>query len=557
MEVLDIPSASSDTDDKSPQSSSTKIHWQPDQDLKHLISENLVSEWMLPMDYKPGSTVTDLPFGDTFVLDEEDGDLERGFVAQWSKVSVKELKKAAEGFMGVGNSETLLRNFKWVDHVDEEMKPRKAKTASSSSSSSSSSESLKFQSDDDGDSEDILSNMNDGSDSDLDLPAKHLSYTFSSPSSHSSTSNSSTSSDDIQPLSIPHTQTLLPNPKSKNAVLSLGQMAYNAYYEPISKEWVAIPGWETSNGFGYSGTSLRGYIFVSEDGFSPEENTYHPTSIDDPDSDNGVVVMVIKGTSLQTPVTGGPTSSMDKLNDNKFFSCCCGKAGWSWTPVCGCSDRMATTCDVSCVERESDFRESYYRLATSLARVVQEMYLGHYQYQNHPSPKSTSPSSTAAATGPDGTAIVNASSPPPSKPKALWLSGHSLGGALASLVGLTFDLPAFTYQTPGDLLFAKRVGLLPPLPPRKKKETKTAPSSQGQDSDAENDGGGDGKNENGGKAPHLSDWVPFLETLPIYQFGNDGDPIYVGQCRSVTSSCWYGGVSDHLSNVKLTCKIQI
>ncbi|KAI9366098.1 Alpha/Beta hydrolase protein, partial [Zopfochytrium polystomum] len=254
-----------------------------------------------------------------------------------------------------------------------------------------------------------------------------------------------------------HKDVIAPDHTDNKTVLALGQMAYNAYYEPEAPDWTPIPGWETSDGFGSSGDAIRGYVFSS------------------PSYD--VIAIVIKGTSLQTPFSGGPTSVNDKLNDNKMFSCCCGKVGWSWTPVCDCADNTATTCNVGCVERESDYKESYYRLATSIAHTVQQIF-----------PRS-----------------------------AIWMTGHSLGGALASLVALTFDLPAFTYQTPGDLLFAKRLGLLPPTPP--------VPPPQNGSS----------------QALGLDAWEPYLNTLPIYQFGNDGDPVFLGQCRSVTSSCWFGG----------------
>lgn len=45
----------------------------------------------------------------------------------------------------------------------------------------------------------------------------------------------------------------------------------------------------------------------------------------------------------------------------------------------------------------------------------------------------------------------------------IWLVGHSLGGALASLLGTTFGLPAVAFEAPGERLAAQRLHL--PLPP--------------------------------------------------------------------------------------------
>jgi len=45
----------------------------------------------------------------------------------------------------------------------------------------------------------------------------------------------------------------------------------------------------------------------------------------------------------------------------------------------------------------------------------------------------------------------------------LWLVGHSLGGALASLLGATYGLPAVAFEAPGERLAASRLHL--PLPP--------------------------------------------------------------------------------------------
>lgn len=45
----------------------------------------------------------------------------------------------------------------------------------------------------------------------------------------------------------------------------------------------------------------------------------------------------------------------------------------------------------------------------------------------------------------------------------VWLVGHSLGGALASLLGATYGLPAVAFEAPGERLAASRLHL--PLPP--------------------------------------------------------------------------------------------
>lgn len=45
----------------------------------------------------------------------------------------------------------------------------------------------------------------------------------------------------------------------------------------------------------------------------------------------------------------------------------------------------------------------------------------------------------------------------------IWLVGHSLGGALASLLGTTHGFPAVAFESPGERLASTRLNL--PLPP--------------------------------------------------------------------------------------------
>jgi lipase ATG15 len=70
----------------------------------------------------------------------------------------------------------------------------------------------------------------------------------------------------------------------------------------------------------------------------------------------------------------------------------------------------------------------------------------------------------------------------------IWLTGHSLGGALASLAGLSFNLPVVAYESPGDRMAADRLHL--PRPP-------AVPSDK----------------------------------MNIWHFGHTADPIFMGSCN--------------------------
>lgn len=68
---------------------------------------------------------------------------------------------------------------------------------------------------------------------------------------------------------------------------------------------------------------------------------------------------------------------------------------WEWTPICDCP-LSSSTCSVSCLLRQSNFDASYYNLAQTIYLAVKEW-----------SPR-----------------------------VSIYLTGHSLGGALASLGNL-------------------------------------------------------------------------------------------------------------------------
>ncbi|KAI0927815.1 hypothetical protein AcW1_005235 [Taiwanofungus camphoratus] len=183
-------------------------------------------------------------------------------------------------------------------------------------------------------------------------------------------------------------------------------MTNNAYSAPTDKDWYDIgTNWNNSYPFGWEpdADGFRGHIFATPD--------------------NSTVVISIKGTSAGWVVGGGgPTVKKDKLNDNLLFSCCCARVGPTWHPVCDCYEG-GYKCDQECLERSLADDSLFYSIGTNLYYNVTYMY----------------PNSD------------------------IWLVGHSLGGSLASLIGVTFGVPVVAFEAPGEKLAATRLHL--PSPP--------------------------------------------------------------------------------------------
>lgn len=231
-------------------------------------------------------------------------------------------------------------------------------------------------------------------------------------------------------------EVLGPDVESREVLLHLAKMTNNAYVDPDDPAWYDLnEGWNTSYPFGWEpdADGFRGHVFAT--------------------ADNSTVVLSIKGTSASVFGGAGPTAKKDKLNDNLLFSCCCARIDWTWTTVCGCY-RGGWKCDQNCLERSLIEDSLFYPLGTDLYNNISYMY-----------PESN-----------------------------IWIIGHSLGGALASLLGATFGAPIVTFESPGDRLASTRLHL--PSPP---------------------------------------------STHHITHVYHTADPIAMGTCNGVLSSCALGG----------------
>lgn len=240
----------------------------------------------------------------------------------------------------------------------------------------------------------------------------------------------------------------IPDVTDRDTVISLALISSNAYVRlPASEksDWTDVGGYDPDDkediGFGWLEEGLRGHVFVS--------------------NDSKTVVIGIKGT-LGAGLPGGgldETAPSDKTNDNLLFSCCCARVGYMWTTVCDCYD-STYKCSQDCLERELQRQDRYYQAVLDVYRNVTRLY---------------DPGQTD-----------------------IWVTGHSLGGALALLLGRTYGLPAVAYEAPGELLALKRLHL--PLPPGLPRQ---------------------------------------LEH--IWHFGNTADPIFMGVCNGGSLACSIGG----------------
>ncbi|KAF2741538.1 autophagy related lipase-like protein Atg15 [Polyplosphaeria fusca] len=232
-----------------------------------------------------------------------------------------------------------------------------------------------------------------------------------------------------------------PNVTDKDTVVNLAWMSEDAYKpDRWDPEWVDIgEKYNKSIPFGWDDNGIRGHVFV--------------------DATNSSVILSIKGTSVSV-FEGNGTSTRDKENDNLFGSCCCGQGGpYLWRTVCDCQTGTFS-CDQKCVKEELREKNMYYEGVLELFDEVIAMY-------------------------PDANIMT---------------VGHSLGGVLASFIGLHHGIPSVTFEAYPQALAASRLGL-----------------------------------------PVAGNGSPLRRNTGGYHFGHTADPIYMGSCNGASSFCSIAG----------------
>ncbi|KAI1167427.1 Alpha/Beta hydrolase protein [Nemania serpens] len=236
-----------------------------------------------------------------------------------------------------------------------------------------------------------------------------------------------------------------PDVTDKETVLTMALIVADAYVEsPTLPDWdeVGEP-FNRSADFGWESDGLRGHIWGDEA--------------------NSTIVIGLKGTSPAV-FDGDGTTTNDKINDNLFFSCCCAQQGqWTYRQVCDCATGTYS-CNNTCVRMALRDENRYYQAARELYSNVTELY----------------PNSN------------------------IWVAGHSLGGAVSSMIGLTYGIPVVTFEAVPEALAASRLGL--PSPPHGNPEFPQTRQYTG-----------------------------------AYHFGHTADPIFIGTCNGATATCSYGG----------------
>ena len=174
-------------------------------------------------------------------------------------------------------------------------------------------------------------------------------------------------------------------------------------------------------------------------------------------------LIAFKGTSVLSDGSDSNTKKNDKFNDNLFFSCCYYKETYIKCPI-DTRKNHGFTCNTNCYTKSLEFENNYYIIAEKIYKYI------------------------SSITKPDS---------------KIYFTGHSLGSAMAIIVGARYNIPVITFSTPNIKHYLEMSGI---------KYNKRSEDN-------------------------------------IYNFGSNSDPIFMGRCNGITSICYNFG---YIMNTKCT-----
>lgn len=231
------------------------------------------------------------------------------------------------------------------------------------------------------------------------------------------------------------------NLTSYSNIYNLAEMSYNAYSSPDGKEWDKIP-YNDTRIPDYQDT-VRGYIFS--------------------DDQNKNVIISIKGTSIywtSKQVSLGfdlLSSKTDKFNDNLFLSCCYYKQSNIFNGLCNDKNIEKHICSKECYTNSTSFELNYLNIAKKIIENLKNERLLDFEHSN------------------------------------VIFTGHSLGGVIATYLGVIYNKPVITFESPGEKYYFDLINL------------------------------------------------DYSRAKDIYHYGHNADIIFTGKCNGLNSYCYLGG----------------
>lgn len=239
-------------------------------------------------------------------------------------------------------------------------------------------------------------------------------------------------------------------------IKNLALLSSNAYYDPNDTDWKHPPNDTQNTDYptDLSNSTVVAYLF------SDHTLTNH--------------VISIKGTTTKFDLQNdGDTVQNDKFNDNLYFSCCFYKQSKLFDDYisqsnCSISPTTKKVCSAECYKESLKYHENYKLTIDNILNTLHK------------------------------TIHVNSSN--------IIVTGHSLGGVLATFLGLAINKPVVTFESPGELYYLLN--------------------------------------------SNMFDKKTLSKRTNIYHFGHTADTVFTGKCKGIFSTCFWGGYV-----IRTTCHV--